>query len=187
MKHVCVVPALLSAVMLAACTSAPAPNDSASRALNEMKAVARPIPPKPDPRDLRIAELEHQKADLEGELGRLRSSSAADLDRSKARMTELENQLNQRDRELADLRNAAGDKDRLASQLSDADRQLSAKDHELAGLKQGAKDNDRLAAELAALQALLATKDQELAGLKNNAGDRDRLSSELAQAKQHIA
>ncbi|MCC6968489.1 MAG: OmpA family protein [Nitrospira sp.] len=211
MKHVCVVPALLSAVMLAACTSAPAPNDSASRALNEMKAVARPIPPKPDPRDLRIAELERQKADLEGELGRLRSSSAADLDQSKVRITELENQLNQRDRELAGLRSAAGDKDRLASQLSDADRQLSAKeqelaalrntagekdrlanqlsakDHELAALRQGAGDKDRLAAELAALQALLATKDQELAGLKNTAGDRDRLSSELAQAKQHIA
>lgn len=187
MKHVCVVPAILGAVMLAACTSAPAPNDSASRSLNEMKAVARPIPPKPDPRDLRITELEREKADLEGELGRLRSSSAADLDRSKARIAELENQLNQRDRELAGLRNAAGDKDRLASQLSDADRQLSAKDQELASLRQGARDKDRLAGELAALHALLATKDQELAGLKSNAGDRDRLSSELAQSKQHIA
>ena len=131
MKHVCVVPVLLSAALLAACTSTPAPNDSASRALNEMKAVARPIPPKPDPRDLRIAELERQKTDLEGELDRLRSSSAADSDRSKARITELENQLNQRDRELAGLRNAAGDKDRLAGQLSDADRRLSAMDQEL--------------------------------------------------------
>ena len=187
MKHVCVVPAVLGAVLLAACTSAPAPNDSASRSLNEMKAVARPIPPKPDPRDLRITELEREKADLEGELGRLRSSSAADLDRSKARIAELENQLNQRDRELAGLRNAAGDKDRLAGQLSDADRQLSAKDQELASLRQGAGDKDRLAAELAALHALLATKDQELAGLKNNAGDRDRLVADLAAAKQRAS
>ncbi|CAE6707556.1 OmpA family protein [Nitrospira defluvii] len=194
MRHVRVVPILLSTLLLAACTSAPSPNDSASRALNEMKAVARPIPPKPDPRDLKIADLERQKADLqrekaelEAELAKLRSSAAADLDQSKARITELENQLNQRDRELAGLRNAAGDKDRLASQLSDADRQLSAKDQELAALRQGAGDKDRLAGELAALQGLLASKEQELAGLKSNAGDRDRLSSELAQAKQRIA
>jgi len=187
MKHVRLVPALLSAVMLAACTTAPAPNDSASRALNEMKAVPRPIPPKPDPRDLKIADLERQKADLEAELAKLRSSSAADLDQAKARINELENQLSQRDRELAGLRSTVGDKDRLASQLSDADRQLSAKDQELAGLRRGAGDKERLAGELAALQALLATKEQELAGLKSTAGDRDRLSSELAQAKQRIA
>ena len=194
MTHVRVVPVLLSTLLLAACSSAPSPNDSASRALNEMKAVARPIPPKPDPRDLKIADLERQKADLqrekadlEAELARLRSSAAADLDQSKARISELENQINQRDRELAELRNAAGDKDRLASQLSDADRQLSAKDQELASLRQNAGDKDRLAGELVALHALLATKDQELAGVKSHAGDRDRLSSELAQAKQRIA
>lgn len=194
MTHVRVVPVLLSTLLLAACSSAPSPNDSASRALNEMKAVARPIPPKPDPRDLKMADLERQKADLqrekadlEAELARLRSAAAADLDQSKARISELENQINQRDRELAELRNAAGDKDRLASQLSDADRQLSAKDQELASLRQNAGDKDRLAGELVALHALLATKDQELAGVKSHAGDRDRLSSELAQAKQRIA
>lgn len=212
MTHVRVVPVLLSTLLLAACTSAPSPNDSASRALNEMKAVARPIPPKPDPRDLKIADLERQKADLqqekagleaefEKELARLRSASAAHMDQSKARINELENQISQRDRELAGLRNAAGDKDRLASQLSDADRQLSAKDQELAALRQGAGEKDRLAeekdrlagekdrlaGELTALQGLLASKEQELAGLKSNAGDRDRLSSELAQAKQRIA
>lgn len=194
MKPVRHVPALLSLVMLAACTSTHTPNDSASRALNEMKAVARPIPPKPDPRDLKIADLEQQKAnlerqkaDLEAELARLRSSSAADLDQTKAKISELEQQLSQRDRELAGLRNSAGDKDRLASQLSDADRQLSAKDQELAALKQGAGDKDRLAGELAAAQGLLASKEQELTGLKHTAGDRDRLSSELAQAKHRIA
>lgn len=208
MKHSRIVPMLLSAALLTACTTSPSPNDTANRALNEMKAVAKP---KPDPRDTRIAELERQKAALEGELERLRSSSAADSNQSKARISELENQLNQRDRELADLRNAAGEKDRLASRLSDADRQLSAKDQELAALRQGAADKDRLASqlsskdqelaalrqgagdkdrlagELAAAQGLLASKDQELAGLKNNAGDRDRLSSELAQAKQRIS
>ncbi len=187
MKDTRIVPVLLSAVLLAACTTAPSPNDTASRALNEMKAVPRPVPPKPDPRDLRITELERQKSDLEAELTRLRSSSAADLDQSKARANELEHQLSQRDRELAALKNTAGDKDRLASQLSDTERQLSAKDQELAALRSSAGDKDRLAGQLAALQSQLSSKDQELAGLKSNAGDRDRLSSELADAKQRIA
>ncbi|MDR4473278.1 MAG: hypothetical protein MRJ92_11755 [Nitrospira sp.] len=89
-----------------------------------MKAVARPIPPKPDPRDLKIADLERladlqrRKADLEAELARLRSSAAADLDQSKARISELENQINQRDRELAELQGRRRRQDRLASALS---------------------------------------------------------------------
>lgn len=187
MKEVRKIPLMLTAVLLAACAAPPAPNDTASRALNEMKAVARPIPPKPDPRDTRIAELEREKADLEAELARVRSSAAGNLDQSKARANELESQLGQRDRELAALRSASGDKDRLTSQLSDAERQLSAKDQELAALKSGAGDKDRLAGELAAIQGQLSSKEQELAGLKSTAGDRDRLSSELAQAKQRIA
>lgn len=187
MKDIRIVPVLLSAALLAACTTAPAPNDTASRGLNEMKAVPRPIPPKPDPRDLRIAELERQQSDLQAELARLRSSAAADLDQSKARANELEHQLSQRDRELAALKNTAGDKDRLTSQLSDTERQLSAKDQELAALRSSAGDKDRLAGQLAALQGQLSSKDQELAGLKSNTGDRDRLSSELAGAKQRIA
>ena len=60
MKNACSISAVVIALLAAACTTDPAPNDSASRALNEMKAVPRPIPPKPDPRDLRIAELQQQ-------------------------------------------------------------------------------------------------------------------------------
>ncbi|MCS6289835.1 MAG: OmpA family protein [Nitrospira sp.] len=180
------IPVLLGTLLLAACTTAPAPNDSASRALNEMKAVAKPLPPKPDPKDTRIADLERQKAALETELAQVRSSLTGDLDQAKARTSALESQLSQRDQELASLRNASSDKERLAGQLSDAERQLSAKDQELAALRGSAGDNDRLAAQLAALQGQLSTKEQELAGLKGNAGDRDRLSSELAQAKQRI-
>ncbi len=187
MKDTRIMPVLLSAVLLSACATAPSPNDTASRALNEMKAVPRPIPPKPDPRDSRIAELERQQSDLQAELARLRSSSTADVDQSKARTNELEHQLSQRDRELAALKNAAGDKERLASQLSDTERQLSAKDQELAALRSSAGDKDKLAGQFAALQGQLSSKEQELAGLKSNAGDRDRLSSELAEAKQRIA
>jgi hypothetical protein len=72
MKDVRMGSLMLSAVPLAACTTAPAPNDAASRALNEMKAVAQPIPPKPDPRDTRIADLEQKNADFEAELAQVR-------------------------------------------------------------------------------------------------------------------
>ena len=180
------IPVLLSTLLLASCATAPSPNDSASRALNAMKAVARPLPPKPDPKDARLAELERQKAALEAELAQVRSSLTGDVDQARARTSALESQLSQRDQELAALRNATVDKERLAGQLSDVERQLSAKDQELAALRGSAGDKDRLAAQLAALQGQLSTKDQELAGLKGNAGDRDRLSSELAQAKQRI-
>lgn len=194
MKDVRMIPMVLSALLAAACSTAHEPNDTANRALNEMKAVARPIPPKPDPREGTIAELQRQIADLQrqyaerdAELVRMRSSLTGEVDQAKSRAGELESQISQRDRELASLRNASGDKDRLASQLTDAERQLSSKEQELAALKSAAGDKDHLATQLAALQGQLSSKDQELTALKSNAGDRDRLSSELAQAKQRIA
>jgi len=187
MKDIRMIPMVLSALFVAACAAAPAPNDTASRALNEMKAIARPIPPKPDPRDGTIADLQRQNAERDAELARVRSSLGGELDQTKSRAGELESQLSQRDRELSSLRNASGDKDRLASQLSDAERQLAAKDQELSALKSSAGDKHQLAAQVAALQGQLSSKEQDLAALKGNAGDRDRLSSELAQAKQRIA
>lgn len=194
MKDVRMIPMVLSVLLAAACSTAPAPNDTASRALNEMKALARPIPPKPDPRDgtiaelqQRITELQRQNADRDADLARVRSSLTGEMDQAKSRASELESQLSHRDRELSSLRNASGDKDRLASQLSDLERQLSAKDQELSALKSSVGDKDQLSAQLAALQGQLSSKEQEFASLKNHAGDRDRLSSELAQAKQRIA
>lgn len=194
MKDVRIIPMVLSALLATACSTAPAPNDTASRALNEMKAVARPIPPKPDPKDgtiaelqQKIADLQHQIAERDADLARVRSSLSGEVDQAKSRASELESQLGQRERELSSLRAASADKDRLANQLSDTDRQLSAKEQEISALRNSAGEKDQLAAQLAALQGLLSSKDQELASLKGNAGDRDRLSSELAQAKQRIA
>ncbi|MCI1277418.1 MAG: OmpA family protein [Nitrospira sp.] len=181
-----IIPLVVSALLLTACTTPQAPNDTASRALNEMKAVAKPLPPKPDPRDARIADLEQQKANRDAELARLRSSLTGELDQAKTRAAGLDAQLSQRDQELAALRTTSGDKDRLANQLSTAERQLSAKDQELAALRSGVGEKDHLATQLAALQGQLSSKDRELTGLKGNAADRDRLSSELAQAKQRI-
>ena len=148
--------------MWSAVEQAPAPNDSVSRMLNEMKATARPAPPVVDPRDARIAELEKQVSDLEGETGRLRST-AGNLSDANRRVSELEQQLADRDRELASLRSSAGDSSQLASQLSSA---------------QG--NNDRLASELAASQA-------SLAALQAGAADKDKQCSDLDAAKQRIA
>ena len=151
MKDVRMIPMVLSALLATACTTTPAPNDTASRALNEMRAVADRSTPKPDPKahDCRAAAANRrpttQNAERDAELVRLRSSLGGEVDQAKARVGELESQISQRDRELASLRNASGDKDRLASQLSDAERQLSSKDQELAALKTGAGDKDHLA------------------------------------------
>ena len=53
---------ILGMGLLSGCATDYAPNDSASRGLNEMKARNTPVPPKPDPRDIRIAELERTVA-----------------------------------------------------------------------------------------------------------------------------
>ncbi len=49
MKNARIASLMFGTMLLAACTASPAPNDTASRALNEMRAVARPIPPKAAP------------------------------------------------------------------------------------------------------------------------------------------
>jgi chemotaxis protein MotB len=177
--------------MWSAIEQAPAPNDSVSRMLNEMKATARPAPPVVDPRDARIAALGKQVSDLEGEIGRLRST-AGNLSDANRRVSELEGQLADRDRELASLRSGASDSSQLASQLSSAqgnnDRlaaELAASQASLAALQAGAGDKDKLAAELAAekqriadLQKQLADRDKELAGL------RGELSAEMAKLSE---
>lgn len=182
-----IIPLVVSALLLVACTTPQAPNDTASRALNEMKAAAKPLPPKPDPRDARIADLEQQNANRDAELARLRSSLTGELDQAKTRTAGLESQLSQRDQELAALRTTSGDKDRLANQLSTAERQLSAKDQELAALRSGVGEKDHLAAQLAALQGQLSSKDQELAALRGSAGEKDHLAAQLAALQGQLS
>ena len=87
---------LLGMGLIWGCATDYAPNDSASRGLNEMKASKAPIPPKPDPRDIRIAELERATADRDLDINRLRDSSSqlsslsGDLEQSKCRASDLE-------------------------------------------------------------------------------------------------
>jgi chemotaxis protein MotB len=99
----------------------------------------------------------------------------------------LEDQLADRDRELASLRSSAGDSSKLASQLStsqgERDRlaaELAASQASLTALQAGAGDKDRLAAELAAAQA-------SVAALQAGGGDKDKLAAELDQAKKRIS
>ena len=190
----------LIAVTVAGCATGTAPNDSASRALNEMKASPRPIPPKPDPRDGRIAELERALSDRQSEIDRLRGTAG--------QVSSLEDQLRRKDQEISSLQSLSserdrltsekdrlasekdrltGEKDRLTGRIADLEQQLSSKDQELGGLRGQAADSNRTAQQLAALQGQLSTKQQELAALKTGAEDRNRLSSELAQAKQRVA
>jgi len=185
-----------------------APNDSISRALNEMKAKGKEVPPAADPRNLRIAELERMLAERDKEIARLKELSG-DVNQAKSRSSELERQLADRDRELADrnrelaaLRSNAGDSEKMAQQLSstqrdlelsrthtaDLERQMGAlttsSGAEIAALQAGAGDKDKLAAELAASKQRAAELEAQCAALGNAAGEKDKLAAELSSTKQ---
>ena len=117
--------------------------------------------------DARLAALEKDRQRLSDELAAARKET----DALSAKTRSLEDQLADRDRELASLRSSAGDSSKLASQLSTAQ-----------------VERDRLAAELAASQASLVAL-QTGAGDKDKltAGDRERLAAELEQAKRRIS
>lgn len=175
---------------------APAPNDTISRALNEMKVMPRAVAAKADPRDARIASLEQQLADRDQELARLRGG-ASNLDQANRRISDLDRQLADRDRELAALRGNAGDSAMLAGRLSSATGDLdqakqraAALEAQLAGLQGAGGDKDKLAADLAAakqriadLDRQLADRDTELAKLR---GDLSAEMQKLSQAQRGL-
>lgn len=115
---------------------------------------------------------------LEGERNRLADEREAVQRQNEAlssRVSDLERQLAERDREIATLRSGFGENDALSSQLAAA--------------RQHIEDHDRLALEMEAqlaaanrriadLEGQLAGRDQELAGLR---GD---LSAEMAKLKE---
>ncbi|HJS66713.1 MAG TPA: flagellar motor protein MotB [Nitrospiraceae bacterium] len=108
--------------------------------------------------------LKETGPDLAAELAAAKKQNGA----LSSRVSDLERQLADRDREIASLRSGAGDSAKLASQLSATN-----------------SDKDKLAADLAAarqrnadLEAQLADRDKELAGLR---GD---LSAEMAKLKE---
>ncbi|MGE3979701.1 MAG: OmpA family protein [Nitrospira sp.] len=129
----------------------------------------------------RLAALERQRNGLADELEAARKENGS----LSGRVNELERQLADRDRELAELRSGSDDTAALSAAQSEKDRLAG----ELAAARQHIDDHDRLAAEseaqLAAarqrnadLEAQLTDRDKELAGLR---GD---LSAEMAKLQE---
>src|SRR5262245_37922254 len=83
-----------------------------------------------------------------------------------SRVSDLDRQLADREREVAALRSSAGDSATLASQLSSTQGELT----------QSQQRADSLAAELATSQALAAS-------LQAGAGDKDKLAADLASTR----
>jgi chemotaxis protein MotB len=131
--------------------------------------------------EARIAALERERQRLTDELAAARKDSEA----LSARSRSLEDQLADRDRELASLRSKGGeDTARLSSQLSGAQTDLdranaraSDLERQLSESRTSLADKDRLAAELAAAQA-------SVAALHASVGDTGKLAAELEQAKK---
>jgi chemotaxis protein MotB len=91
-----------------------------------------------------------------------------------SRVSDLERQLADRDREIASLRAGAGNSAKLASQLASAQGDLNQSQQQLAAAN---KRNADLEAQLAA----------QLAAMGIATGDKDKLAAELATSKQQVA
>ncbi|MCX5727254.1 MAG: OmpA family protein, partial [Nitrospirae bacterium] len=126
-----------------------------------------PPPPPPSLRD-QLAAAQKQNATLS------------------SRVSDLERQLADRDREIASLRSGAGDSSRSASQLSSAQRDLNLSNARAADLERQLAASQALAAgglatdkqRIADLEKQLAERDKELDGL------RGELSAEMTKLKE---
>jgi chemotaxis protein MotB len=121
----------------------------------------------------RLAALERDRQRLADELA-LSQKQGGNL---AGRVTELEQQLADRDRELASLRSHAGETAALASQLSAAQSDLSRSQGQSADL----------ARQLDAAKQRSAHLETQLAAMGSTVGDKDKLAAELAVANQRIA
>lgn len=167
---------ILSAYGCAALQQPPAPNDTITRNLNEMKARPRPPVVVADDRDARISALSRQLSDRDAELAHLRQG-AGDLAAANRRISDLESQLSERDRELAGVRQGAGNLISANRRLSELESQLGERDRELANLRQGPGELAAANRKLNDLEQRLADREAELGRLRHAAGDRDRLTT----------
>ena len=130
----------------------------------------------------RLAALERDRSRLAEELEAARRQNGT----LSSRVSDLERQLADRDREIAALRSDSADSAKLSGQTQGDSDRLAA---ELAAARQHNEDHDRLAAEMESqlaalrqrnsdLEAQLADRDKELSGLR---GD---LSAEMEKLKQ---
>ncbi|UVT22183.1 MAG: OmpA family protein [Nitrospira sp.] len=134
----------------------------------------------------RLAALERDRQRLADELEAARKQNGT----LSNRVSDLERQLADRDREIVALRSSTGDSVTLASQLSAAQMEKDGLAAELAAARQHSGDKDRLAAELAAanqrvadLESQLADRDKELAGLR---GDLSAETAKLQEAQRGL-
>ena len=130
-----------------------------ANSLDYSRCSPPPNPP-PSPRD-QLAAAQKQNATLS------------------SRVSDLERQLADRDREIASLRSGAGDSAKLASQLAAANKRNADLEAQLAAMGTAsaelAASKQRLAADL---ESQLADRDKELAGL------RGELSAEMTKLKE---
>jgi chemotaxis protein MotB len=97
-----------------------------------------------------------------------------------ARTRSVQDQLADRDRELASLRAKGEDSGRVSSQFSSMQGDLDRSNARSADLERQLADKDKLAAELVAAQAMVAA-------LQAGTGDRDKLAGDLAQANKRVS
>ncbi|MDP1768842.1 MAG: OmpA family protein [Nitrospirota bacterium] len=157
-----------------------------------------------DDMSARLAALDKERQRLADELEAAQKQNGV----LSSRVSDLERQLAERDRELASLRSGAGDSAKLASQLSSAQGDLSQSqqrvgdlERQLASAKQRTADleaqlaamagaagaKDKLAADLAASKQRIAELESQLAAMSAASGDKEKLAAELAAAKQRTA
>lgn len=131
----------------------------------------------------RLAALEKERQRLADELAAAQRQNA----NLNGRVSDLERQLADRDRELASLRSGAGDSAKLANQLSAANSERDRLASQLAAMQSGAGDADKLAADLAAAKRRIAELEAQLAAMGGAAGDKDKFAADLAACKQRVA
>jgi chemotaxis protein MotB len=125
-------------------------------------------------RDRFAAEKDRQR--LTDELTAARKENMA----LSARTRSVQDQLADRDRELASLRAKGEDSGRASSQFSSMQGDLDRSKARSADLERQLADKDKLAAELVAAQATVAA-------LQAGTGDRDKLAGDLAQANKRVS
>lgn len=165
---------------------APAPNDTVTRNLNEMKVHPRPPVIVPDERDARIAALTKQLSEREAELARGRQE-AVDLSAARRRIADLEQQLGARDRELASFRSTAGSLEAANRRLGELENQLSDRDRELSTLRQGAGNLSDANRRIGELENQLAARDRELASLRQSSGELAAANRKASDLERQLA
>ena len=125
-------------------------------------------------RDRFAAEKDRQR--LIDELAAARKENEA----LSARTRSVQDQLADRERELASLRAKGEDSGRVSSQFSSMQGDLDRSHARSADLERQLADKDKLAAELVAAQATVAA-------LQAGTGDRDKLAGDLAQANKRVS